>query len=180
MTPTKQEIATLAGGCFWCLEAVFRQLRGVEHAVSGFIGGQSADPTYKQVCEGWTGYAEAVQITFDPAVISFEELLAVFFSSHNPTTLDRQGHDVGTQYRSGIFHHSPEQRAAAQAMIAELDAARVWADPVVTEITPASVFYPAESYHQDYFANNPGQPYCQVVVASKVAHVRKAFAEKVR
>ncbi len=175
-----RQIATLAGGCFWCLEAVFRQLRGVERAVSGFIGGQTADPTYKQVCGGDTGHAEAVQVTFDPAVISFDELLAVFFSSHNPTTLNRQGNDIGTQYRSGIFYHSPEQLASARAIIAELNAAHVWPDPIVTEVTPASTFYPAEDYHQDYFANNARQPYCQVVVAAKVAHVREAFAGKIK
>ncbi len=176
MSQLNREIATLAGGCFWCLEAVFRQLRGVEQAVSGFIGGQVVNPTYKQVCGGQTGHAEAVQITFDPAVISFDELLAVFFSSHNPTTLNRQGHDIGTQYRSGIFYHTPQQQAAAQAMIEELNAAHLWPDPIVTEITPAPTFYPAEDYHQDYYANNRSQPYCQVVVAEKVAHVREMFA----
>jgi len=173
-------VTTLAGGCFWCLEAVFRQLRGVERAVSGFIGGQVKNPTYEQVCGGQTGHAEAVQITFDPAVISFDELLAVFFSSHNPTTLNRQGNDIGTQYRSGIFYQTTEQMASARAMIAELDAARVWPNPIVTEVTPAPEFYPAEAYHQDYFANNARQPYCQVVVASKVAHVREMFAGKVK
>lgn len=180
MTQTIREIATLAGGCFWCLEAVFRQLQGVEQAVSGFIAGHVPNPTYKQVCGGDTGYAEAVQITFDPTVISFDELLAVFFSSHNPTTLNRQGNDIGTQYRSGIFYHSAEQLASARAMIAELDAAHVWPNPIVTEVTPAPTFYPAEDYHQDYFANNAQQPYCQVVVASKVAHVREMFAGKIR
>lgn len=180
MTANNREIATLAGGCFWCLEAVFRQLRGVELAVSGFIGGQLENPTYKQVCGGWTGHAEAVQITFDPAIISFDELLAVFFSSHNPTTLNRQGHDNGTQYRSGIFYHSSAQQAAAQVMIAELNAAHIWPDIIVTEVTPAPVFYPAENYHQDYFANNFSQPYCQAVVASKVAHVREHFAGKIK
>lgn len=178
-TPTL-ETTTLAGGCFWCLEAVFRQLRGVEKVVSGFIAGHTLNPTYKQVCNGDTGHAEAVQITFDPAQITFEELLAVFFSSHNPTTLNRQGNDIGTQYRSGVFYHSSEQQAAAQAMVEELNAAHVWPQPVVTEITPASVFYAAEDYHQDYFANNAHQPYCQVVVAGKVKHVREAFPEKLK
>lgn len=180
MIQSNREVATLAGGCFWCLEAVFRQLQGVEQAVSGFIAGHVLNPTYKQVCTGETGHAEAVQITFDPAVISFDELLAVFFSSHNPTTLNRQGNDIGTQYRSGIFYHSAKQLTSARAMIAELDAAHVWPSPIVTEVTPAPTFYPAEDYHQDYFANNARQPYCQVVVASKVAHVREIFAGKVR
>ncbi len=180
MTREYREIATLAGGCFWCLEAVFRQLRGVETAVSGFIGGTLADPTYQQVCGGNTGHAEAVQISFDPSLISYDELLAVFFSSHNPTTLNRQGNDIGTQYRSGIFYHSAEQLASARAVIAELDAAHVWRDPIVTEVTAASRFYPAEEYHQDYFANNARQPYCQLVVAAKVAHVREMFAGKIR
>jgi peptide-methionine (S)-S-oxide reductase len=179
-TKLNLETTTLAGGCFWCLEAVFRQLRGVEKAVSGFIDGQTLNPTYKQVCNGDTGHAEAVQITFDLTLISFEELLAVFFSSHNPTTLNRQGNDIGTQYRSGVFYHTPQQQAAAQAMVAELNAAQVWPHPIVTEITPASVFYAAEDYHQDYFANNAHQPYCQVVVAGKVAHVREAFPAKLK
>ena len=177
---TKTQTATLAGGCFWCLEAVFRQLQGVEAAVSGFIGGHALNPGYKAVCGGDTGHAEAVQIAYDPEKITFEDLLAVFFSSHDPTTLNRQGNDVGTQYRSAIFTHTPEQAAAARTMIDELEAARVWPRPVVTEITPAGTFYPAEDYHQDYFANNPNQPYCQVVVAGKVDHVRRAFPGKLK
>lgn len=168
------ETATLAGGCFWCLEAVFRQLRGVEQVVSGFIGGRLANPSYKQVCGGDTGHAEAVQISFDPAVVSFRDLLEVFFALHDPTTLNRQGNDVGTQYRSGIFYHSAAQRDAARRYIAELENAPL----VVTEITPAGTFYPAEDYHQDYFANNAYQPYCQVVVAPKVLKVRKLFSCK--
>lgn len=176
---SSKEVATLAGGCFWCLEAVFRQLQGVEKVVSGFIGGQTLNPTYKQVCEGTTGHAEAIQITFDPQLISFEDLLEVFFASHNPTTRNRQGNDVGTQYRSGIFYHSEAQRQAAQRFIAKLDASREWPNPVVTEITSASTFYPAEDYHQDYFANNQRQPYCQLVVLPKVAHVRQKFSQKV-
>lgn len=176
---TKQEVATLAGGCFWCLEAVFRQLHGVSTVVSGFIGGQLAEPSYKQVCGGTTGHAEAVQITFDPGVIAFGELLEVFFASHNPTTLNRQGNDVGTQYRSGVFYHSDTQRAEAQRFIAALNARGEWSAPVVTEVTPASRFYPAENYHQDYFANNQRQPYCQLVVLPKVLKVRQRFAKKV-
>jgi peptide-methionine (S)-S-oxide reductase len=175
-----KDVITLAGGCFWCLEAVFRQLNGVEKAVSGFIGGHVDDPTYKQVCGGDTGHAEAVQITFDPALISLRDLLEVFFASHDPTTLDRQGNDVGTQYRSGVFYHTPEQKQIAQKFIAELDAAHDWPNPVVTEITAASIFYPAEDYHQDYFANNARQPYCQLVVAPKGAKVRQKFSRNVK
>ncbi|OGV72697.1 MAG: peptide-methionine (S)-S-oxide reductase [Methylophilales bacterium RIFCSPHIGHO2_02_FULL_57_10] len=176
---SEREKATLAGGCFWCLEAVFRQLQGVERAVSGYTGGRVADPTYKQVCTGATGHAEAVQITFDPAVISFRDLLEVFFASHDPTTLNRQGNDVGTQYRSAIFYHSAEQQHAAQKFIAEVDVAGDWPNRVVTEIAAAGTFYPAEGYHQDYFANNARQPYCQLVVAPKVAKVRQKFARKI-
>ncbi len=174
-----QEIATLAGGCFWCLEAVFKQLRGVRKVVSGFIGGQLANPTYKHVCSGLTGHAEAVQITFDPGIISFRELLEVFFASHNPTTLNRQGNDVGTQYRSGVFYHTEAQREEALRTIAELNTRGVWHDPLVTEVTLASTFYPAEDYHQDYFVNNAQQPYCQLVVLPKVQDVRQKFARKV-
>jgi peptide-methionine (S)-S-oxide reductase len=176
---SNREIATLAGGCFWCFEAVFRQLKGVDKAVSGYIGGHVDNPTYKQVCGGDTGHAEAVQITFDPALITFGDLLEVFFALHDPTTLNRQGNDIGTQYRSGIFYHSAQQLATARQFIAELDAAHHWSAPVVTEITAASTFYPAEDYHQDYFANNAGQPYCQMVVAPKVTKVRKYFADRV-
>jgi len=177
---SNQQIITLAGGCFWCLEAVFRQLAGVEQAISGYIGGQVANPSYKQVCTGTTGHAEAVQVTFNLELIAVRDLLQVFFASHDPTTLNRQGNDIGTQYRSGIFYHSAEQRSAALQLIAELDAAHEWPSPVVTEISPASTFYPAEDYHQGYFANNAGQPYCQLVVAPKVAKVRTQFADKIR
>jgi peptide-methionine (S)-S-oxide reductase len=169
----------LAGGCFWCLEAVFRQLKGVKRAVSGYIGGHVVDPGYKLVCTGTTGHAEAVQLTFDPALISLQGLLEVFFSSHDPTTLNRQGNDIGTQYRSGIFYHTPEQKQVAQQFIADLDTACLWPNPVVTEITQAGTFYPAEDYHQDYFANNAGQSYCRLVVAPKVAKVRQYFADKI-
>jgi peptide-methionine (S)-S-oxide reductase len=169
------EVATFAGGCFWCLEAVFRQLRGVANVVSGFMGGRLRNPTYKQVCEGTTGHAEVVQITFDPQSISYRELLEVFFASHNPTTLDRQGNDIGTQYRSGIFYHDEGQRQVATQVIRDVDSSGVWPSPVVTEVTPASQFYPAESYHQDYLANNTHQPYCQLVVLPKVMHVREHF-----
>lgn len=172
--------ATLAGGCFWCLEAVFEQLRGVEGVVSGYTGGQAPNPTYEDVCTGRTGHAEAVQITFDPAVISYKELLQVFFATHDPTTLNRQGADVGTQYRSAIFYHSPEQRQTAEALIAELNAAKVWDRPIVTEVVPLTTFHRAEEYHQGYFRTHPGQGYCQVVISPKVAKLRKQFAEKLR
>lgn len=174
-----EQTITLAGGCFWCLEAVFRQLKGVRKAVSGYIGGQTLNPTYKQVCSGATGHAEAVQVTFDPAVITLEDLLTVFFASHDPTTLNRQGNDVGTQYRSGIFYHSEEQAQLAGMFVDALEQAGHWPNRIVTELTPANTFYPAEDYHQDYFANNPNQPYCMVVVAGKVDKVRKLFKEEV-
>lgn len=179
MEPNK-EIATLAGGCFWCLEAVFVELRGVEKVVSGYMGGRTLNPTYKQICYEDTGHAEVVQITFDPQAIAFKELLEVFFTIHDPTTLNRQGADVGTQYRSAIFYHSDEQRAAAEQVIAELTAAGIWSNPIVTEVTAAPVFYPAEDYHQDYFANNPYQPYCMAVVAPKVTKARQKFLSKLK
>ena len=175
-----KEIATLAGGCFWCLEAVFVELRGVEKVVSGYMGGRTLNPTYKQICYEDTGHAEVVQITFDPQVITFQELLEVFFTIHDPTTLNRQGADVGSQYRSAIFYHSDEQRTAAEQVIAELTAAGIWSNPIVTELTAAPTFYPAEDYHQDYFANNPYQPYCMAVVAPKVAKARQKFLAKLK
>jgi peptide-methionine (S)-S-oxide reductase len=175
-----QEQATLGGGCFWCLEAVFEQLRGVEKVESGYSGGVVPNPTYRAVCRGDTFHAEVVQVTFDPAVITFRELLEVFFAIHDPTTLNRQGNDVGTQYRSAIFYHSPEQRATAEAVIAELTAARAWTDPIVTEVSPFTGFYKAEDYHQGYYRANPGQPYCSLVVSPKLAKARRAFAEKLR
>lgn len=175
-----REIATLAGGCFWCLEAVFDELRGVEKVESGYAGGHTINPTYREVCDGATGHAEVTQITFDPQVISFSELLQVFFTIHDPTTLNRQGADVGTQYRSAIFYHSPEQRKIAEQVIAELSAAKVWDDPIVTEVTPLTEFYPAEEYHRDYFQRNPAQPYCQAVIAPKVSKARKHFLDKLK
>jgi peptide-methionine (S)-S-oxide reductase len=181
MSPsTNLEVTTLAGGCFWCLEAVFDDLRGVEDVVSGYSGGFVTNPTYRQVCDGKTGHAEVVQITFDPAVISFRELLEVFFAIHDPTTLNRQGADVGPQYRSAIFYHSPEQKATAQAVIAELNAARIFDKPIVTEVTGVTKFYPAEDYHQEYYVNNTNQPYCRVVISPKVAKLRKNFAAKLK
>jgi peptide-methionine (S)-S-oxide reductase len=174
------EIATLGGGCFWCLEAVFDELKGIEKVVSGYAGGTVANPTYERVCSGSTGHAEVVQITFDPSAISYKDLLDVFFTIHDPTTLNRQGHDVGTQYRSVIFHHSPEQQATAEQTIKELDGQKLWDAPIVTELQPYTVFYPAEGYHQDYFKRNPAQPYCQVVVAPKVAKARSHFFAKLK
>jgi peptide-methionine (S)-S-oxide reductase len=175
-----KEIATLAGGCFWCLEAVFKDLRGVDSVVSGYSGGSVTNPTYNQVCSGTTGHAEVVQVTFDPQVVTFREILEVFFTIHDPTTLNRQGADAGTQYRSAIFYHSPAQREVAEQVIAELTAEQLWRDPVVTEVTPLTEFYAAEDYHQDYFENNPYQPYCMAVVAPKVAKFRKKFLDKLK
>jgi len=175
-----RETATLGGGCFWCLEAVFSDLKGVESARSGYMGGRQADPTYEAVCGGGTGHAEVVQITFDPQVVSFREILEVFFVIHDPTTLNFQGSDVGTQYRSAIFYHSPGQKAVAEQVIAHLDGAGLWNGPIVTEVTPASTFYVAEDYHRDYFERNPYQPYCRAVVAPKVAKFRKYFLEKLK
>ena len=174
------EIATLAGGCFWCMEAAFLQLEGVESVVSGYMGGQVDQPSYEQVCTGRTGHAEVVQIHFDPAVIGYDDLLAVFFAIHDPTTLNRQGNDVGTQYRSAIYWHDPEQKRAAEAMVASLAAEAAYAHPIVTEITEAATFWPAEDYHQDYFAKHPNQGYCQAVVAPKVVKVRAKFAHRLK
>ena len=178
--PAGREIATLAGGCFWCLEAVYDGMKGVESVESGYMGGRTPNPTYEQVCGGDTGHAEVVRITFDPAAVSFKDLLEVFFVIHDPTTLNRQGNDAGTQYRSAIFYHAPRQKADAEEVIARLDAAKLWDGPIVTEVAPASAFYLAEGYHQEYFARNPRQPYCQAVVAPKVAKFRKHFLEKLR
>jgi peptide-methionine (S)-S-oxide reductase len=178
--PSKSEIATLAGGCFWCLEAVFEQLRGVLRVESGYARGSVPEPTYRQVCTGATGHAEVVQITFDPAVVSYREILDIFFATHDPTTLNRQGADVGTQYRSAIFYHSPEQKRVAEERIKELDAAKIWDEPIVTEVVSAPAFYRAEDYHQEYFRNNAGQPYCMAVVSPKVAKFRKQFAAKLK
>jgi peptide-methionine (S)-S-oxide reductase len=175
-----REVATLGGGCFWCLEAVVEQLRGVHRVQSGYAGGTVPEPSYEQVCTGTTGHAEVVQVTFDPTVLSYRDLLDVFFATHDPTTRNRQGADVGTQYRSAIFYHTPEQQQAAEARIAELIAAQIWDAPIVTEVVPLRAFYPAEDYHQGYFRDNPGQGYCQAVVAPKVAKFRKQFAGKLR
>ena len=180
VTTAGKEIATLGGGCFWCLEAVFEQLRGVDKVESGYAGGAVAEPTYHQVCTGDTGHAEVVQITFDPAVITYREVLDVFFATHDPTTLNRQGPDFGTQYRSAIFYHMPEQKEAAEQRIRELNAAKIWDAPIVTQVVPLQAFYRAEDYHQGYFRGNPGQPYCQAVVSPKVAKFRKQFTSKLK
>jgi peptide-methionine (S)-S-oxide reductase len=172
------EVATLGGGCFWCLEAVYLELNGVVKVESGYAGGKVANPTYKQVCTGTTGHAEVVQITFDPRVVTFKEILEVFFTIHDPTTLNRQGADVGTQYRSAIFYHSEEQKRVAEETIRELEAADVWDSRIVTEVAPVSEFYVAEDYHQDYYARNSRQPYCQVVITPKLAKFRRKFQAK--
>jgi peptide-methionine (S)-S-oxide reductase len=174
------EVATLGGGCFWCLEAVFDELRGVVSVESGYSGGSLPHPSYRRVCDGDTGHAEVVRIRFDPAEVSFRDLLDVFFTIHDPTTRNRQGNDVGTQYRSVIFHHSPQQEQQARQAIADWNAREVWAAPIVTEVAAAPEFYVAEDYHQEYFARNPGQGYCQVVVAPKVAKFRKYFADRLK
>lgn len=175
-----QELATLGGGCFWCLDAVYRELKGVIQVESGYAGGHVANPTYRQVCTGTTGHAEVVQLAFDPAVITFREILEVFFTIHDPTTLNRQGADVGPQYRSAIFYHDEAQKRTAEAVIADLSAARLWPDPIVTEITPLDRFYVAEAYHQEYFRRNGQQPYCQVVIAPKVTKFRKQYLDKLK
>ena len=173
-----REVTTIAGGCFWCLQPIFQELRGVEKVEVGYSGGRLANPSYEAVCTDTTGHAEAVQIAFDPQTIPLVDLLRIFFSVHDPTTLNRQGADSGTQYRSAIFYHSPEQEKAARQVIAEVNEAEIWRHPIVTEVKPAGPFYRAEEYHQDYFRKNPTAGYCRVVVAPKVAKFRKQFAER--
>ena len=174
------QVATLAGGCFWCLEAVFDQLKGVKSVESGYMGGKTPNPNYDEVCSGRSGHAEVVRVTFDPEVLDYRDLLAVFFSIHDPTTLNRQGNDVGTQYRSAIFYHSEEQKAAAEQVIRNLTAEKLFGAPIVTEVAAASQFHMAEDYHQEYFQRNSQQPYCQFVVAPKLAKFRKKFLERVK
>jgi peptide-methionine (S)-S-oxide reductase len=174
------EAATLGGGCFWCIEAAFNEIRGVVNVESGYAGGELASPTYEQVCTGTTGHAEAVQVTFDPHAISFREILQIFFTSHDPTTLNRQGADVGTQYRSVIFYHNTEQKEAAEQTIAELDAAKVWDSPIVTQVEPFKNFYKAEDYHREYFSRHPEAAYCRIVIAPKIAKLRKKYREKLK
>jgi peptide-methionine (S)-S-oxide reductase len=171
------ELATLAGGCFWCIEAVFEQLRGVSKVESGYAGGASATTTYREVCNGNTGHAEVIQVTFDPAVIPYRDLLQIFFGMHDPTTLNRQGADVGTQYRSAVFTHSPEQEKIAREVIAELNSQHLWEKPIVTEVTPISNYCPAEDYHQGYFRNNPEQGYCLAVIPPKLAKLRTKYGK---
>jgi len=178
--PTNRQTATLAGGCFWCLEAVFAQLQGVDSVESGYSGGTVPSPTYQQVSSGTTGHAEVVQITFDPSAVSYREILEVFFDIHDPTTLNRQGADVGSQYRSAIFYHDETQKQIAEQLIREKTAAKVWDDPIVTELVPFQVFYRAEDYHQEYFARNGHQPYCRIVVAPKVGKFRKLYPGKLK
>lgn len=175
-----REIATLAGGCFWCIETVLNRLRGVESAISGYMGGHTTNPTYRDICNGDTGHAEVVQVSFDPDVIAFCDLLDVFFTIHDPTQLNRQGNDVGTQYRSAIFWHTPKQKAEAEAAIAELTVSGQFGAPIVTEVTEATTFYPAEDYHQRYYEQNPYQPYCQFVVAPKVAKAQAKYAARLK
>jgi len=175
---TATEVATLAGGCFWCIEAIFAELRGVSRVESGYSGGSVPNPTYRQVCTGETGHAEVVQISFDPTLVSFRELLKVFFSVHDPTTLNRQGADVGPQYRSAIFYHSEDQRRIAEEVIQELTASRTWPAPIVTEVVPFRAFYKAEDYHQEYFKQHGDQPYCRLVIAPKLAKFRDAYRER--
>ena len=179
-TKYSTEVATLAGGCFWCLEAVYDQLKGVLNVVSGYSGGQVSNPSYKTVCTGETGHAEVVQVTFNPLIITYCELLEVFFTIHDPTTLNRQGADVGTQYRSAIFYHDPDQKSTAEGVIQELEHEMIWDKPIVTELIPSTVFYSAEDYHQEYFQRNPYQGYCSAVIAPKVAKFRKMYLEKLK
>ncbi len=174
------EIATLAGGCFWCLEAVYDQLIGVTSVVSGYAGGEVPNPSYRLVCTGTTGHAEVVQITYNPDLVTFEDLLNVFFTIHDPTTLNRQGADVGTQYRSAIFYHNQDQKEIAESTIRRFEQEKIWDDPIVTEVAPLDEFFPAEDYHQEYFSNNPNQPYCRAVVAPKVAKFRKKFVSRLK
>lgn len=174
------EKITLGGGCFWCVEAVFDELKGVTDVVSGYSGGSVANPNYRQVCTGSTGHAEVIQVTYDPTLTTTREILEVFFTVHDPTTLNRQGADTGTQYRSAIFYHTPEQKAVAEQLIGELNAAKIWKAPIVTELTPFKAFYPAEDYHQEYFKLNGSQPYCRIVIEPKVAKFRKQYHEKLK
>ena len=179
-TDNGKDVATLGGGCFWCIEAVYQHVRGVTTVESGYMGGKHPNPSYEAVCTGVTGHAEVIQVTFDPAVLSYREVLEIFFAVHDPTTLNRQGNDVGTQYRSVIFYHSPEQAAAAKELIAALTADNVFPSPIVTEVSPAQPFYPAEAYHQEYFMRNPAQPYCAYLIAPKLAKFRQQFAARLK
>jgi len=180
MATKKREIATLGGGCFWCTEAIFAALKGVDSVVSGYAGGVVPNPTYEAICTGITGHAEVIQVAFDPKKISYKELLKVFFTTHDPTTLNCQGADVGTQYRSVVYYHDEAQREMAEEVIREFGAKEIWADPIVTEVAPLDVFYPAEAYHNNYYAQNSQQPYCQIVITPKIAKLRKEFKSKLK
>ena len=180
MSSSKSEVITLGGGCFWCLDAVFADINGVEKVVSGYSGGRNPNPTYEDVCSGSTGHAEVVQVTFDPGVVSLRELLKVFFTLHDPTTKDRQGNDVGPQYRSIILYRDEAQKSAAEEVIEEIDASEMWGGSAVTELQPFEAFYPAEDYHQDYYRKNPLQPYCLMVIRPKVAKMRKAYLQMLK
>ena len=173
-----KEIATLAGGCFWCLEAIFKEVKGIEKVVSGYSGGTTVNPPYNEVCSGRTGHAESIQITFDPRIVSFKEILSIFFSVHDPTTLNRQGADIGTQYRSAIFYHNGEQKTIAEQAIRDSNSSNSWGAPIVTEVTPFQNFYPAEEYHQSYYEQNPENPYCSVVIAPKLDKFRNQYLKK--
>jgi peptide-methionine (S)-S-oxide reductase len=174
------EVATLAGGCFWCIEGVFREVNGVENVFSGYTGGTTANPTYDEVCTGKTGHAEAVQVNFNPSKISYREILEIFFSVHDPTTLNRQGADLGTQYRSAIFHHNEQQKRVAEELVTELNKADLWDNPVVTQIVPLDTFYPAEDYHKEYFSRHPEQAYCQMVISPKISKFRKQWKKHLK
>jgi peptide-methionine (S)-S-oxide reductase len=176
----KIEVATLGGGCFWCIEAAFNEIRGIVNVESGYAGGELDSPTYEQVCTGTTGYAEVVKVTFDPSIISFREILEIFFTAHDPTTPNRQGADVGNQYRSVIFYHNEKQKEVAEQAIAELNTAKVWDNPIVTQVGPFKNFYKAEEYHRKYFSRNPRAPYCRTVIAPKIAKLRKKYREKLK
>jgi peptide-methionine (S)-S-oxide reductase len=178
--PKNTEVATMGSGCFWCSEAIFSQLKGVERVESGYSGGRSANPSYPDVCSGTTGHAETVQVTFDPSIISYEDILHIFFTTHDPTTLNRQGGDVGTQYRSVIFYHGDKQRETAQRVIKELNGSKVWKNPIVTELSPFKAFYKAEDYHQEFYERNRGYPYCQVVIEPKIAKLRQHYLSKLK
>lgn len=180
MNSTSESVATIGGGCFWCIEAIYSELKGVSKAESGYAGGSMPNPSYEDVCTDETGHAEVVQITFDPKVISYREILQVFFSVHDPTTPNRQGADIGTQYRSVIFYHNEEQKKIAQEVMSEMDKAKIWGKPIVTQLAPLEKFYRAETYHQNYFKNNPGQGYCQMVIEPKVAKFRKHYFDKLK
>lgn len=177
---TKTQSATLAGGCFWCIESAFNQVEGVDSAYSGYAGGHTSNPDYESVCSGTTGHAEVVQVSFDSDRISYRDILEIFFALHDPTQLNRQGNDVGTQYRSAIFYHNPQQQAEAEQIIAEIEKQQIWPDPVVTEVVPINNYTQAEDYHQDYFSNNPSNRYCNMVVAPKLAKFKQKFASKLK